>query len=97
MSSIWTQEVRHGDDVLHQELGGEVVLLNLKTEHYFGLDPVGARIWQVIGATQSAEAVVNQLLQEYEVSEAQLRGDVERLLGELAAAGLVTVRDRQPA
>ena len=40
-----TAEVRANDEVLFQELHGEGVLLNLKTGVYFGLDPVGARIW----------------------------------------------------
>ncbi len=89
MSTIWTQKIEHADDVLHQELSGETVLLNLKTEHYFGLDPVGTRIWQVVGETSSAEAVVAKLLTEYEVEEPQLRADVERLVGELSSAGLL--------
>ena len=89
MNAIWTQRLVQSDDVLHQELSGETVLLNLKTEHYFGLDPVGTRIWQVVGETASAEAVVKQLLEEYDVEEPQLRSDVERLLSELATAGLL--------
>jgi hypothetical protein len=89
MSSIWNQKIVQSEDVLHQELSGETVLLNLKTEHYFGLDPVGTRIWQVVGETSSAEQVVHTLLEEYEVEEAQLRADVERLVSELANAGLV--------
>ena len=39
--------IRINDDVLFQELHGEGVLLNLKTGVYFGLDPVGRRIWQL--------------------------------------------------
>ena len=32
---------------LFQELQGEAVLLNLKSGVYFGLDPVGTRIWEL--------------------------------------------------
>jgi hypothetical protein len=39
--------VKVNDDVLFQELQGEAVLLNLKSGVYFGLDPVGTRIWQL--------------------------------------------------
>ena len=49
MTSIWTQSIKQADDVLHQELAGETVLLNLKTEHYFGLDPVGTRMAAELG------------------------------------------------
>jgi len=89
MPDIWNTRISHAPDVLHQELGGETVLLNLVNEHYFGLDPVGSRIWQLLGETDQAGTLVARLLQEYEVEEPQLRGDVERLISELLDAGLV--------
>jgi len=91
MSDLWNSIVRITPDVLHQELGGETVLLNLANESYFGLDEVGTRIWQVLAETNSANDVIKCLVDEYEVSEDQLRIDVEKLIGELVAGGLVTV------
>ena len=90
MIDIWNATVRITPDVLHQELGGETVLLNLANESYFGLDEVGTRIWQVLGETQSTTAVLTRLLEEYDVSADQLRGDVERLMTQLVDAGLVS-------
>ncbi|PYO19380.1 MAG: hypothetical protein DMD85_18645 [Candidatus Rokuibacteriota bacterium] len=37
--------IRIRKDVVFRELEGEMVLLNLATGVYFGLDPVGTRIW----------------------------------------------------
>lgn len=97
MADIWNCPITLSPDILHQELGGETVLLNLVNEHYFGLDPVGSRIWQVLGETGRAPAVVETLLAEYDVDEATLRADVERLIGELAGAGLVVLGESAPA
>jgi hypothetical protein len=91
MTDIWNATVSVTPDVLHQELGGETVLLNLANESYFGLDEVGTRVWQVLAETHSAQAVVAKLLEEYEVSAEQLRTDVEQLVEQLTAAGLVAV------
>lgn len=91
MSDLWNSIVRITPDVLHQELGGETVLLNLANESYFGLNEVGTRIWQVLAETNSANDVIKCLVDEYEVSEDQLRIDVEKLIGELVAGGLLTV------
>ncbi len=89
MADIWNAHITHAPDILHQELGGETVLLNLIDEHYFGLDPVGSRIWQILGETGRADAVVEKLLQEYDVAEETLRTDVARIVSELHDAGLV--------
>jgi len=91
MADLWNSYVRIAPDVLHQELGGETVLLNLANESYFGLDEVGTRVWQVLGETRSASDVVARLVEEYEVSTDQLRLDVERLISELVEAGLVLI------
>ena len=92
MVDIWSATVRITPDVLHQELGGETVLLNLANENYFGLDEVGTRVWQLLGETHSANDVVSLLTEEYDVPTEQLRADVSKLISELAAAGLVSLR-----
>jgi hypothetical protein len=43
-------------EVLFQEVGGEAVLLDLKSESYFGLDDVGMRIWQLLQEQGSLRA-----------------------------------------
>lgn len=91
MADIWSVAVRITPDVLHQEMGGETVLLNLANEKYFGLDLVGTRVWQLLNETQSANDVVTRLTEEYDVPTEQLRADVERLITELVAAGLVSI------
>ena len=91
MVDIWRATVRITPDVLHQEMGGETVLLNLANESYFGLDEVGTRVWQVLGESQSANDVVARLIDEYDVPREQLSADVAKLITELAAAGLVSL------
>ncbi|MGE0705571.1 MAG: PqqD family protein [Vicinamibacterales bacterium] len=81
--------VRPAEHVLSQELEGETVLLNLETERYFGLDRVGTRFWQLLTEHGSSETVVTRMLEEFEVEEAALRADVDRLLEALTSAGLV--------
>ena len=90
MVDTWSATVRITPDVLHQELGGETVLLNLANESYFGLDEVGTRVWQVLEETQSVKAVLTRLLGEYDVSAEQLSADVEKLIAQLLDAGLVS-------
>ena len=51
MSEIsFSNTVSVPDGVMIRELDGEAVILNVNTEHYFGLDEVGTRIWMVLTA-----------------------------------------------
>ena len=54
------------DDVLAQEVGDEVVLLDLAGERYFGLDPVGTRIWALLPDAASLGAVLDNLCAEFD-------------------------------
>ncbi len=85
--------VRITDDVIFNDLQGEVVLLNLKTGTYFGLDPVGTRAWQLIQDHGCLGSVKDAMLREYEVSAEDLWEDLQDLVIRLADKGLVEVID----
>ena len=75
--------------VVYRELDGEMVLLNLDTGNYYGLDPVGTRMWNLLKEHGTTEKVLETMKEEYEVKEEQLRGDIQELVQKLAAKGLV--------
>ena len=82
--------LRIADDVVFRDLAGESVLLNLSTGTYFGLDVVGTRLWHLIAEHGSTTLVIEALLVEYDVDELRLQKDVEALIDQLLAKGLLT-------
>ena len=84
-------KLRIPDDVMFRILGDEAVILNLSSGVYFGLDTVGTRIWELISEHGSTDKVVATMLNEYEVEEAQLRADLDKLIEQLSEKGLVKV------
>lgn len=78
--------------VLCQALPDGAVLLDPANEVYYGLNPVGARIWALLPpACGTLDELCAELAREHpEVPRDTLRQDVRELLDELAAAGLVT-------
>jgi hypothetical protein len=94
MPATLPQSITISPDVLLQELNGEAVLLDLKTERYYGLDDIGLRMWQLLDSNGLVQAACARLLQEYEVDETTLKDDLAELIGNLAEAGLISV---QPA
>ena len=84
-------QARANDEVLFQEVAGEAVLLNLTSERYFGLDPVGTHIWDLINSNLTLQQVHQSLCDTYDASPAKLQEDLLALVAELAEAGLITV------
>ena len=80
-------------DVVFHDLQGEIVLLNLKTGVYFGLDPMGTRVWQLIQEHQSLKKVLDSLVEEYEVTEARCEQDLLGFVAELRDNKLIEVND----
>ena len=77
-------------DVLSRQVRGETVLLDLKTENYFGLTGVGARVWQLLSEGKTRAEIRATLASEYGVSEDRVDSDLDRFVGDLESAGLVT-------
>lgn len=90
---VRSKKIMPTPDTVVQEVGGEIVLLNLDTEYYYGLDQVGVRFWQLISANPALEAAIDQLHAEYSVDRAQLEADIDQLVNVLAEAGLITFSD----
>lgn len=83
-------------EILYQEIGDEVVVLNLRNEHYYGLDEVGARAWQLLTRPEqggNVASVVAQLLNEFEVEKDVLQQDLANLFYQLKEAGLITLSE----
>jgi hypothetical protein len=86
-----SQRVVLSPDALFQEIGGEGVILDLKSSSYFGLDEVGVRLWQLLKADPNLEAASDVLLAEFEVEPAQLEKDLFKLIDQLVDAGLASI------
>ena len=78
-------------EVLISEVGSESVLLNLKSEQYFGLDEVGTRMWQALTSGESIQAAYDALMAEYDVEPDLLRRDMSDLIERLIDQGLVEI------
>jgi len=79
-------------EVLTRQVGDEVVLLDLASGNYFGLEAVGARIWQLLGEARSTASIRDILLAEYDAPADTIEADLQRLVAELISRGLVTSR-----
>ena len=79
--------------VLISQVAGESVILNIKTERYFGLDEVGTMMWTALTNSETIQAAYERLLGEFDVEPQRLRGDLDLLINNLAERGLIEVID----
>lgn len=73
------------------EVRGETVILGLDAGVYFGLEGVGARIWQMLEVPRKVSEITKLILEEYAVTSEQFEADLRELVEELAGRGLLIV------
>jgi hypothetical protein len=79
------------DGVMFNRVGDEIVILDLDSGTYFGLDAVGSRLWALIAGNHTVGEVLETMLAEYDVAAEELDRDVFQLLGELEEKKLIVV------
>ena len=72
---------------------GEVVILDVSTGVYYGLDPVGGCIWQSIQSPRTISDIHREMVEEFDVDADRGERDLLALLRDLADASLIEVRD----
>jgi Coenzyme PQQ synthesis protein D (PqqD) len=77
--------------VTARTVGTEMVILDLASGAYFGLDPVGTRIWQLMEQRRNLSEVCRVMLDEYDTSREILERDLLALAHELADKKLIDV------
>jgi sulfur transfer complex TusBCD TusB component (DsrH family) len=88
-----TATVVAAGDLLSSAFGPELVILNLRDGVYYGLEDVGARLWSLLQQPVAVSAIRDALVAEYDVEPARCGRDVRALLQDLAARGLVEIRE----
>ncbi len=86
------QKITFADTVFAQEVDGEMVLLDMNSENYFGLDAVGTDIWQAMQEKETLQEVLEVLLEQYEVESDVLEKDLADFVAKLVESELVEVK-----
>lgn len=81
------------EDVLSAHLQGEAVLLNVDTKNYYRLNDTAAHIFQGLERGLSREALLDDLCATFDVERATAAEEVDGLVADLAARGLVRRAD----
>lgn len=81
---------RRATDLLEAKLGDELVALDPGKGNCFGFNGVATWVWHRLEQPASFDQLRNGLLNEYEVTDEQCTRELQELLDDLTAKGLVT-------
>jgi hypothetical protein len=69
----------------------ELVMMDLETNNYYGLNKIGKDIWSFLELELSLEELCNKLTQKYEVSFEQCKNDITPFLEKLKELKIIEI------
>lgn len=80
------------EDVVARDVGGEMVLLDLASGLYFGLDPVGSRAWERLSESAVTLGELTDVIEAaFYAPRDVIAADLERLIAQLTEKKLVEI------
>lgn len=85
------QQFQVSDDAIGREVAGEMVLLDLANGQYFGLDPVGSRIWDRLSQGPCSFTDLCDMIEaEFDAPRDVIESDTQALIAQLSEKKLVS-------
>ena len=72
-------------------VGDEVAVLGLEQGIYYGLNPTGARIWELVRSPIKVSEIHRTIVEEYDIDEETARRDLLEVLARLQESALIEV------
>lgn len=85
--------LRLAGESVWSRLGEDVVILDLASSSYLGLENVGATVWDMLAEPRSVSELETDLAAVYEVDPRDLSRDLRPFLEDLVARGLLVLDD----
>ncbi|MGN6849787.1 MAG: PqqD family protein [Sphingomicrobium sp.] len=76
-------------DLMEAELGDELVALDPNAGDCFGFNSVATSVWRQLQEPRTFEELRDALLQEYEVDQQRCARELQELLDDMSARGLI--------
>ncbi len=72
-----------------REVDDEIIILDIPSGQYFGLNDVGALVWSLLDGTTDRDGLIDAVTSAFDVDRDTAAADIDSLLAELVDAGLV--------
>jgi len=83
--------IKRNPELVSSDVDGEKVMMSIESGEYFGLDPVGGRIWELIENPIQVNILIEKLLDEFEVDKELCKTDTLDFLKQLLEKNLIII------
>lgn len=80
---------RRNPDLIGATIDDELVMMSVEHGQYYGLGGVGPRVWELLAVPRPLSALVDQILDEYEVQRDVCERDLRGFLEQMEKLGLI--------
>ena len=75
--------------IVQSKIGEEVVMLDMDSGFYFGLNSVASVIWGLLANEIGFEALIDQLMAQFEVERSLCEADTKELLDQMMEKNII--------
>ncbi len=85
----FTEKMTIPSTIFMQTIDNEMIILDTKSENYFGLDSMGTVMWEQLSRDSSIEVLVHYMLEHYDVEENIVKQDISVFIKNLVKNELI--------
>ena len=75
--------------VVWRNLDGEVIILDIDSGHYYGLNKTGSLIWNLFAQDKTLQEAIEKLSDQFKISKKAALEDTSELIATLQKEGLL--------
>ncbi len=83
--------VRRTNEIVTGNIQNEIVMMSIENGKYYGMNPVGSRIWELIENKVKVSSLCKALQKEFDVQSTVCRSEVLTFLNTLYAKNLLSI------
>lgn len=83
--------IARNEEIIFSDMGDETVMMSIDKGEYYGLDPMGRRIWELLEKPAQVNAICDTLCCEYNVTPEQCARDVLAFLNQLFEKEIIKI------
>lgn len=79
------------NEIVFSQMDDEIVMMNLEKGEYYGISPVGSRIWELLETPQTVDDICRTLCKEYAVSPEKCTEEVLIFITQMKEKNIITI------